>query len=134
MPDSAHFACSMGYGTMKTLKVGIATLEQCKARMIATARGEYTPASDEPEVWFQSLESFARVLSDKNRQLLTLIAQTQPTSVRELAEKTGRAESNLSRTLKTMENHGLVHFEKGPGRQLIPRVNYSGVELAVSFQ
>jgi|ERR1700687_1115021 predicted transcriptional regulator len=119
---------------MNTLKVGIVTFEQYKARTMAIARGEYVPAADEPKVWFQSLESFARVLSDKNRELLTLIAQTQPASVRELAEKTGRAESNLSRTLKTMESHGLVHFEKGPGRQLVPRVNYSGVELAVSFQ
>ncbi|CAB3802531.1 hypothetical protein LMG28614_05633 [Paraburkholderia ultramafica] len=119
---------------MTTLKVGIASLEQYKARTMAIARGEYVPAPDEPKVWFQSLESFARVLSDKNRALLTLIAQTEPTSVRELAEKTGRAESNLSRTLKTMETYGLVHFDKGPGRQLVPRVNYSGVELAMSFQ
>ncbi len=119
---------------MNTLRVGIATLEQYKARTLAIARGEHVPAPGEPKVWFQSLESFARVLSDKNRQLLTMIVQTNPSSVRELAEKTGRAESNLSRTLKTMENHGLVHFEKGPGRQLVPRVNYTGVELKVSFQ
>ncbi|MGS0742775.1 HVO_A0114 family putative DNA-binding protein [Glaciimonas sp. GG7] len=119
---------------MDTLKVGIATLEQYKARTIKIARGEYVPTIDEPKVWFQSLDSFARVLSDKNRQLLAFIVQTKPSSMRELAEKTGRAESNLSRTLKTMESHGLVHFEKGIGRQLIPRVNYSGVELAVSFQ
>jgi predicted transcriptional regulator len=119
---------------MNTLKVGIATREQYQARTMAIACGEYVPAPDEPKAWFQSLESFARVLSDKNRELLALIAQTQPASVRELAKKTGRAESNLSRTLKTMENHGLVHFEKGPGRQLVPRVNYSRVELAISFQ
>lgn len=118
---------------MNILKVGIATTEQYKARTMAIARGECVPSPNDPKVWFQSLESFARVLSDKNRQLLTQIAQTQPTSVRELAEKTGRAESNLSRTLKTMESHGLVHFKKGTGRQLIPRVSYSGIELAVSF-
>jgi predicted transcriptional regulator len=119
---------------MNTLKVGIANLEQYKARTMAIARGQYVPGPNEPKVWFQSLESFARVLSDKNRALLTVIAQTEPTSLRELAEKTGRAESNLSRTLKTMERHGLVHFEKGAGRQLVPRVNYSGVELEMSFQ
>jgi predicted transcriptional regulator len=33
-----------------------------------------------------------------------------------------------------MERHGLVHFEKGAGRQLVPRVNYSGVELEMSFE
>lgn len=99
---------------MNTVKIGIATLEQYKARTMAIARGEYVPAADEPKVWFRSLESFARVLSDKNRELLTLIAQTQPGAVRELAEKTGRAVSNLSRTLKTMESHGAGAFRERP--------------------
>jgi predicted transcriptional regulator len=74
------------------------------------------------------------VLSDKNRALLALIMETQPQSLTELAEKSGRAKSNLSRTLKTMERYGLVHFEEGPGRQIAPRVNYSGVELEMRFQ
>ena len=119
---------------MKTLKVGIATLDQYKARTMAIARGKYIPAANEPKVWFQSLHTLSQVLSDKNRALLTLIAQTQPDSPNELVEKTGRAKSNLSRTLKTMESYGLVHFEKGRGRQLAPRVKYSGVKLEMIFQ
>ena len=119
---------------MTTLKVGIATLEQYKKRTMAIARGEYVPTPNEPKVWFQSLETMSQVLSDKNRALLALIVKTQPQSLNELAEKTGRAKSNLSRTLKTMERYGLVHFEEGPGRQIAPRVNYSGVELEMTFQ
>ena len=119
---------------MNTLKVGIATLEQYKARTMAIARGDYVPAAGEPKVWFQSLATLSQVLSDKNRALLALIAKTQPESLNELAEKTGRAKSNLSRTLKTMERYGLVHFEQGRGRQIAPRVNYSGVELEMTFQ
>jgi len=119
---------------MTTLKVGIATLEQYKARTMAIARGEYVPAPDDPKVWFQSIETMSQVLSDKNRALLALIAKTQPQSLSELAERTGRARSNLSRTLRTMERYGLVRFEEGPGRQIAPRVNYSGVELEMSFQ
>ena len=118
---------------MTTLKVGIATLEDYKKRTMAIARGEYVPTPDEPKVWFQSLETMSQVLSDKNRALLALIVRTQPKSLSELAEKTGRAKSNLSRTLKTMERYGLVHFEHGPGRQVAPRVNYSGVELELIF-
>ncbi|CAN7729633.1 helix-turn-helix domain-containing protein [Paraburkholderia hospita] len=117
-----------------TLKVGIATVEQYKARTMAIARGEYVPSADEPKVWFQSLETLAQVLSTKNRALLALIAETNPSSLNELAEKTGRAKSNLSRTLRTMESYGLVHFEKGHGREIAPRVNYSGVELEMTFQ
>jgi predicted transcriptional regulator len=119
---------------MTTLKVGIATLEQYKSRTMAIARGEYVPAPDEPKVWFQSLETLSQVLSDRNRALLALIVKTRPKSLTELAETTGRAKSNLSRTLRTMERYGLVHFEEGPGRQIAPRVNYSGVELEMMFR
>lgn len=100
---------------------------------MAIARGEYVPSPDEPKVWFQSLETLAQVLSDKNRSLLALIAETKPASLSELAERSGRAKSNLSRTLRTMERYGLVHFEEGEGREVAPRVNYSGVELEMSF-
>ena len=119
---------------MNNLKVGIASVEQYKARTMAIARGEYVPAPNEPKVWFQSLETLAQVLSVKNRALLAVIAETNPASLNELAEKTGRAKSNLSRTLKTMESYDLIHFEKGHGREIAPRVNYSGVELEMAFQ
>ena len=52
----------------------------------------------------------------------------------ELAEATGRAKSNLSRTLKTMERYGLVRFEKGKGRTLMPRTPYTDVVLDLSLR
>ena len=51
------------------------------------------------------MESFARVLSDRNRALLGLIAQAKPESITELATLSGREKSNLSRTLKTLEQY-----------------------------
>jgi predicted transcriptional regulator len=119
---------------MKTLKIGIATLEQYRDRTIAIAKGKYKPRHGEPKLWFTSLESFAKLLSPKNRALLTLIAQTHPDSLQELADKTGRAKSNLSRTLKTMESYGLVQFENGHGRQRAPRVKYTDLSLDVPLQ
>jgi len=118
---------------MNSLKVGIATREEFKKRTMAIARGKYTPAKNEPKVWFESLGTLSQVLSDQNRDLLKIILLTNPGSLHELAERSGRATSNLSRTLKTMERYGLVHFETGPNRQLAPRVNYSEVELELSF-
>lgn len=118
---------------MKTLKVGIASREAFKRRTIAIAKGEHVPAKGEPKVWFESLATMSQVLSDQNRALLQLIMKIEPQSLHELAEKSGRAASNLSRTLRNMERYGLVHFEQGPNRQLAPRVNYSGVELEMSF-
>jgi predicted transcriptional regulator len=119
---------------MTTLKVGIASYEQFKKRTMAIARGEYRRPAGEPKVWFSSIESFAKVLSERNRELLSVIAETKPQSLNELAVATGRAKSNLSRTLKTMERYGLVRFEKGKGRTLVPRTPYTDVVLDVSLR
>ena len=119
---------------MKKLKIGIAGYEQYKNRTMVIARGELKASAGEPKVWFTSIESFAKVLSDRNRALLALIADTNPGSLNELAEKTGRARSNLSRTLRTMERYGLVRFEKGAGRMQAPRVVYTDVVLDVPLR
>ena len=60
---------------MSTLKIGIASYESMKARTLAIAGGRYKPAEDDPSVWFTSVESFAKVLSERNRELLALIAR-----------------------------------------------------------
>src|SRR5258708_3031294 len=109
------------------LKVGIAPMEQFKARTMAIARGEFKPSPDEPKIWFSSPEWFAQLLSGKDEALVGVIAKANPGSLTELAETSGRAKSNLSRTLKTMERYGIVYFEKGDGREVAPRVNYSGI-------
>jgi predicted transcriptional regulator len=119
---------------MTTLKVGIASYQQMKARTLAIARGKRPVHRNEPKIWFTSMESFAKVVSDRNRALLALIADTQPGSLAELSEVSGRAKSNLSRTLKTMESHGLVELRKGHGGTIEPRVPYSGISLSVLFQ
>ena len=113
---------------MRTLRVGIATYEQMKARTVAIARGEYRPPAGEPKVWFTSAESFARVLSDRNRALLGIIAESTPESLARLAELSGRKKSNLSRTLKTMERYGFVHLSRG---SVIPRVPYQRISLTL---
>jgi len=53
------------------------------------ARGEYRVA-DEPRAWFTSTESFAKVLSAGNRELLRIISEAAPGSIEELAQLTGR--------------------------------------------
>jgi predicted transcriptional regulator len=116
---------------MTTLKVGIATYAEMKARTLAVARGERRIASTEPKVWFTSTESFAKVLSAGNRELLQVIAKKAPSSLDELAQMTGRAKSNLSRTLKTMAGYGLVRLERGDKGRITPNVTYDRVELAL---
>ena len=119
---------------MKTLKVGIASLDEMKKRTMAIARGRLKPSKDDPKVWFTSPESFAKVLSNKNRALLDLIAATHPQSLQDLAERTGRKTSNLSRTLKTMERYGFVRLHKGTRGKIRPEVPYRAISLTLALQ
>ncbi|WP_456061760.1 HVO_A0114 family putative DNA-binding protein [Caballeronia arvi] len=93
----------------------------------------YKPAPDEAKVWFQSLETLAKVLSENDRELHATIADTNPGSLDELAAKTRRAVCPISRVPSGPWSYGVVHFEQGPHRRLAPGVDYSAVELAVSF-
>jgi predicted transcriptional regulator len=97
---------------MKSIVIGIMPQAQIRARMLAIARGEYKPKAGEPKVWFTSMKSLAEVLSDENRALLKVIMETKPESISALAEATGRKPSNLSRTLKTMSNYGIVEMRR----------------------
>jgi predicted transcriptional regulator len=83
----------------KTIRVGIMSKEQYKKRTIAIAKGEYIPKKDEPKVWFESIGSMSQILSSQNQELLKIIIQKRPQSLRELEELTCRAKPNLSRTL-----------------------------------
>ena len=109
---------------MKTLRVGIASYEDMKARTLAIAKGELKPKASDPRVWFTSPESFAKLLSNRNRSLLAVIADTRPASLHELAAATGRTPGNLSRTLRTMERYGLVDLHKGERGRIRPEVTY----------
>jgi predicted transcriptional regulator len=69
------------------------------------------------------------VLSASNRDLPRIIAEKAPGSLDELAQLTGRKKSNLSRTLKTMANYGLVHLERGPHGRIAAKVLHDRIEL-----
>ena len=114
---------------MKTLRIGIASYEQMKARVMRVARGTLRVSSRDSKVWFTSTESFAKVLCAGNRELLTLIAEHAPGSLDELARISGRKKSNLSRTLKTMESYGLVRLERGARGRLTPKVAADRIAL-----
>lgn len=86
--------------------------EDYKKRTMAIARGEYRPKKGEPKVWFETLQSMAQILSSENQQLLKIIKEKNPTSLKELEIATGRKRSNLSRTLHTMSRYGIIDLVK----------------------
>ncbi len=100
---------------MRIITIGIMAQDRMRARALAIAKGQYKPKPGEPKIWFPSMRSVAEVLSDENRALLQLIRESQPSSLGELSQLTGRQVSNLSRTLKTMSNYGLVELKRSEG-------------------
>lgn len=96
----------------KVMKVGIMSREEYRERTLAIAKGEYKPKPGEPKIWFESLQSMAQVLSSENQELLRIIVEQKPNSIKELEVATGRKSSNLSRTLKLMARFGIVDLAK----------------------
>lgn len=111
---------------MKPTVIGIMPQEKIRERIYAIARGEYKPKPTEPKIWFTSMKSLAEVLSDDNRALLRVIKDSQPDSISTLAVMTGRKPGNLSRTLKTMSNYGIVEMrrEKNQVRPIVKTTDF----------
>ena len=98
---------------METLAIGVMSPERMRERIAARISGAYKPAPGEPKIWFASMQSLAEMLSDENRALLRVIADTKPDSISALAKTTGRKPSELLRTLRRMSNCGVVELERG---------------------
>ncbi len=64
--------------TKHLVHVGIIPRQNYKKRTIAIAKGEYIPKPDEPKIWFESLKTMAKVLNNKNQELLTIPSPTTP--------------------------------------------------------
>ena len=96
----------------KTVKVGIMAEVDWRNRILAAARGERPRLKDDPKIWFSSMRSLAEVLSDKNRELVRLIAKNRPETVAALARATGRDKGNLTRTLQRLASYGIVELRK----------------------
>ncbi|PID64293.1 MAG: transcriptional regulator [Gammaproteobacteria bacterium] len=110
------------------VRIGIMPQEKIRERMLLIARGSYKPKADDPKIWFTSMRSLAEVLSDENRALLHVIKETEPNSIKELSEATGRKPGNLSRTLKTLSSYGIVELIKD-SKQVKPVVKAVEFEI-----
>jgi len=113
---------------MKEMNVGIISREEYVKRTIAIAKGAYKPKPNEPKVWFESVKSLSQVLSNENQALLKLIIEKKPQSLAELEKISHRKKSNLSRTLKTLENYGIVSLSKESGK-VVPTVQATDFEV-----
>lgn len=112
----------------RILRIGIAPRDYVKKRTIDIAKGRAL-APGEPRHWVSSFESLAKVLSDRNMILLEMIRTSKPQSLTELAALSGRAKSNLSRTLHSMESLGVIELRTNSEGKKIPVVLCDAVDL-----
>jgi predicted transcriptional regulator len=100
-------------------KARVQSLVSLEAEMRAVARGERRAPADAAKPSFNSVEALIRLLTPENRRLLAVIRDKRPSSIADLARLTGRAASNLTRTLGKLEAAGLVRM-KGLDKRKMP--------------
>ncbi|MDY6841376.1 MAG: MarR family transcriptional regulator [Pseudomonadota bacterium] len=115
-------------------KIGIMPEDLIRKRLLAMAQGLYTPAADEPRIWYTSLNAVSQVLCAENVGLLRLIDSEKPQTVTELARLSGRAKGNLSHTLKSLSDKGFVRLEKQAGNALKPVALFTDFEIISSLE
>lgn len=122
---------------MTKLSIGIAPYEEMKRWTLAVASGKIKPEPDAPKLWFTSLKAAANVFSEENRHLLKVIAEEHPQSIVELEKLTHRKASNLSRTLRKLEQYGVIRLVEGEapkGRKpLRPEVVVDSVNVSFTL-
>ncbi|OPY64899.1 MAG: Helix-turn-helix domain protein [Syntrophorhabdaceae bacterium PtaU1.Bin034] len=119
---------------IKKVKIGIQsvedTLNDAKAAMKNIERGETIQKST--GVYFTSLEAFRKVLTPKRLELLRVIKNKAPESLRELAEFAGRDVKNVSDDVKYLEQVGLIE-RRGTGRATKPTFDYDTIALEIAI-
>ena len=91
---------------------------ELRDEMIAVAKGEKKAPADAHEQSFESVEALMRLLTPENRELLAIIRDRKPQSIAELAQLSGRAAPNLTRTLSKLEAVGFVRFQEDERRKI----------------
>ena len=119
---------------MKQIKVGTMPLKAFQAYTRVIGTGKHKRKRGEPKIWFNTMASLAQVLSDQNRELLSLIAEEEPESISELARLSHRSQSILTRTLKRMEHYGLVTMKTGERGKKQPFGPYTDILVDMSIR
>ena len=121
---------------IKRVKIGVrppGTIFTEAAEMLSQLEaGKKVPA--QPEwLYFSDVRELGKVLTPKRLELLKMIRDHQPESVRALAALTGRHVKNVADDLELLVSLGLVTMKEngGPGRRKAPRVGYETLTVEV---
>lgn len=96
----------------------IVSHSKLRDEMMAVAKGQQTAPADAGGQSFESVEALMRLLTPDNRRLLAMIRDRKPQSIAELAEWSGRAAPNVTRTLAKLEAVGFIRIEENQRRKI----------------
>jgi predicted transcriptional regulator len=122
---------------MPTLKITVGErnrLDQhTRKRLEAAQKGEDLDDA-QPVLNFGSYAELSRLPSPKNLELLEVISQHDPGSIREAAEMVDRDYKQVHQNLHELEDIGVIEFEGGGvGQAKKPKLAYDGLEIDISF-
>jgi len=122
---------------MPTLKITIGErdrLDQRTRERLAAARDGADLDGAQPVLNFGSYAELSRLLSPTNLELLEVVAEHEPESIREAADLVDRDYKQVHRNLSELDDIGVIEFEGGgPGRAKKPSLAYDGLEIDIPF-
>jgi len=118
----------------RTLQVRVGetnrTRQEAREKIAALDRDE--DVEDMLVLNLPSYAELARLMREKNLELLRALAQHNPASIRETAELVERDYKEVHRNLGELETLGVVEFEED-GRSKRPVVRFDDLEIDVSL-
>ena len=121
---------------IKRVKIGIKSLEDvlgnAREVMKRLERGE--KVKKESGIYFENLDAFRRILTEKRLEMLHVIKEKHPSSVYQLAKILNRDIKNVNMDLEYLREVGLVEIKRSKEKRerVIPQVNYDIIELRVA--
>jgi predicted transcriptional regulator len=122
---------------MPTLKITVGERDRLnqrtRRRLKAAQKGEELDDA-QPVLNFGSYAELSRLLSQKNLELLDVIFEHEPESIREAADLVGRDYKQVHWNLSELEDIGIIEFEGGGfGQAKKPVLAYDGLEIDILF-
>ncbi|PSQ45762.1 hypothetical protein BRD15_10815 [Halobacteriales archaeon SW_6_65_15] len=118
----------------RTLQVRVGRTEQtrqeAREKIAALERGE--DVEDMLVLNLPNYAELARLMREKNLELLRVLVQHDPASIREAAELVDRDYKEVHRNLNELKTLGVVEFED-VGRSKQPVVHFDELEIDVSL-
>ena len=111
------------FGTI--FKEAAEVIDQIETGQRVSTQGEW--------LYFSNVREIGKVLTPKRLELLKIVREQHPESIRAVAELTGRNVKNVSEDLELLASLGLVEMEtrNGSGKKKAPRVNYETLTVEV---